>query len=133
MKKVKVKEISDLDARGVYSPNFDCIFISENLPTQEKLKSLIHEVQHAIQVREGFAVGESPDNENRNRSAGEIEADDVKSRQSMSKEERLNTFPESLKPNQNADVVFWENSKNNEYGDVNIDEDMAIQTMRTLI
>ena len=78
---------------------------------QEKLKSLIHEVQHAIQVREGFAVGESPDNENRNRSAGEIEADDVKSRQSISKEERLNTFPESMKPNQNADVVFWENGK----------------------
>ena len=111
LKKVKVKEISDLDARGVYSPNFDCIFISENLPTQEKLKSLIHEVQHAIQVREGFAVGESPDNENRNRSAGEIEADDVKSRQSMSKEERLNTFPESMKPTHNADVVFWENGK----------------------
>ncbi len=63
---------------------------------QEKLKSLIHEVQHAIQVREGFAVGESPDNENRNRSAGEIEADDVKARQSMSKAERLNTFPEKV-------------------------------------
>ena len=45
----------------------------------------------------------------------------------MSKEERLNTFPESLKPNQNADVVFWENSKSNEYGDVNIDEDMGIR------
>lgn len=111
LKKVKVKEISNLDARGIYSPNFDCIFINENMPTQEKLKSLIHEVQHAIQVREGFAVGESPDNENRNQSAGEIEADDVKSRQSMSKEERLNAFPESMKPNQNADVVFWENGK----------------------
>ena len=111
LKKVKVKEISDLDARGVYSPNFDCIFINENLPTQKKLKSLIHEVQHAIQVREGFAVGESPDNENRNQSAGEIEADDVKARQSMSKKERLNTFPKSMKPNQNADVVFWENGK----------------------
>ena len=78
---------------------------------QEKLKSLIHEVQHAIQVREGFAVGESPDSKNRNQSAGEIEADDVKARQSMSKEERLNTFPKSMKPNQNADVVFWENGK----------------------
>ena len=62
-------------------------------------------------MREGFAVGESPDNENRNRSAGEIEADDVKARQSMSKAERLNTFPKSMKPNQNADVVFWENGK----------------------
>lgn len=31
LKKVKVKEISNLDARGVYSPNFDCIFINENL------------------------------------------------------------------------------------------------------
>ena len=111
LKKVKVKEISNLDARGIYSPNFDCIFINENLPTQEKLKSLIHEVQHAIQVREGFAVGESPDSKNRNQSAGEIEADDVKARQSMSKEERLNTFPESMKPNQNADVVFWESGK----------------------
>ena len=62
-------------------------------------------------MREGFAVGESPDSENRNQSAGEIEADDVKARQSMSKEERLNTFPKSMKPNQNADVVFWENGK----------------------
>ena len=78
---------------------------------QEKLKSLIHEVQHAIQVKEGFAVGESPANENRNQSTGEIEADDVKARQSMNKEERLNTFPESMKPTQNADVVFWENGK----------------------
>ena len=78
-------------------------------------------------MREGFAVGESSDNENRNQSAGEIEADDVKARKSMIKEERLNTFTESLKPNKNADVVFWENSKNNEYGDVNIDEDMGIR------
>ena len=62
-------------------------------------------------MREGFAVGESPDNENRKQSAGEIEADDVKARQSMSKAERLNTFPKSMKPNQNADVVFWENGK----------------------
>ena len=45
----------------------------------------------------------------------------------MSKEERLNTFPESMKPNHNADVVFWENSKSNEYGDANIDEDMGIR------
>ena len=92
---------------------------------QEKLKSLIHEVQHAIQVREGFAVGESPDSENRNQSAGEIEADDVKSRQSMSKEERLNTFPESLKPNQNADVEIWEKSNCNQYGHANIDQYMG--------
>ena len=41
----------------------------------------------------------------------EIEADDVKARQSMSKEERLNAFPESMKPNLNADIVFWENGK----------------------
>ena len=45
----------------------------------------------------------------------------------MSKEDRLNTFPESMKPNQNADVVFWENGKSNEYGDANIDEDMGIR------
>lgn len=32
-----------------------------------------------------------------------------------------------MEPNQNTDVVFWENSKNNEYGDVNIDEDMGIR------
>ena len=32
-----------------------------------------------------------------------------------------------MKPNQNTDVVFWENSKNNEYGDVNIGEDMGIR------
>ena len=45
----------------------------------------------------------------------------------MSKEERLNTFPERMKPNLNADLVFWENSKSNEYGDANIDEYMGIR------
>ena len=56
---------------------------------QEKLKSLIHEVQHAIQVRK-FGDGESPDSKKyRNQSAGEIEADDVPARQSTDKEERL--------------------------------------------
>ena len=59
----------------------------------------------------GICSRRKSDNENRNRSAGEIEADDVKARQSMSKAERLNTFPKSMKPNQNADVVFWENGK----------------------
>ena len=119
LKNVKVKEISGLEAKGIYSPEFDCIFMNKNMTTQEKLKSLIHEVQHAIQVREGFAVGESPDSENRNQSAGEIEADDVKARQGMSKEERLNTFPESMKSNPNADVVFWDNGNIKNMGDVN--------------
>lgn len=127
LKNVKVKEISNLDANGIYSPNFDCVFIDKSLPKQEKLKTLIHEVQHAIQVREGVAVGESPNSENRNQSAGEIEADDVKSRQSMSKEERLNTFPESMKSNTNADVVFWDNGKNSKMGDLSIDEDTGIR------
>ena len=107
-----------------WRPHYDCssfvitAYQNSRVPVEDngttytrKLKSLIHEVQHAIQVREGFAVGESPDSKNRNQSAGEIEADDVKARQSMSKEERLNTFPKSMKPNQNADVVFWENGK----------------------
>lgn len=119
LKNVKVKEIAGLEAKGIYSPEFDCIFMNKNMTTQEKLKSLIHEVQHAIQVREGFAIGESPDSENRNQSAGEIEADDVKARQGMSKEERLNIFPESMKPNSNADVVFWENGNIKNMGDVN--------------
>ena len=44
---------------------------------QEKLKSLIHEVQHAIQVREEFAVGERNDSENRNQRAGEMNAEKV--------------------------------------------------------
>ena len=57
-------------------------------------------------MREEFAVGESPDNENRNQRAEEIEADDVRERQSMSKEERFNTFPESMKPNKMQTLYF---------------------------
>ena len=37
----------------------------------------------------------------------------------MSKAERLNTFPKSMKPNPNADVVFWDNGNIKNMGDVN--------------
>ena len=119
-----------------WRPHYDCssfvitayqnsgVPVKDNGMTYTRKIKITHSRSTA---RNTSAVGESSDNENRNQSAGEIEADDVKARQSMSKEERLNTFPESLKPNQNADVVFWENSKSNEYGDANIDEDMGIR------
>lgn len=74
---------------------------SRGTPLQAK-STLLHEIQHAIQEREGFAKGGSPvldkmagnaDFEGYKRLAGEIEARDAAARMSLSGQQRRKTAP----------------------------------------
>ncbi len=116
----QLKEISvhfaDIDERGIYDP------ISKILVLQSKLKldksklekTLIHEIQHAIQDIEGFASGSSPDSWQvagvskedaygyYERTAGEIEARDSATRSWRTDEARKEKRPDIDR----TDVVF---------------------------
>ena len=98
-----VLQFADMDTgtQGSYNPDTNVITISEKLRNAPQ-KTLIHEVQHAIQNAEGFSKGASPEYwENRVQkaydgyinTAGEIEARDAASRQSMSPEQRMMKAP----------------------------------------
>lgn len=61
---VNIRPADRMDgARGSYSPSGDSITLSDKLTREEALSVLLHEVQHAIQHREGFATGGAPDAE----------------------------------------------------------------------
>ncbi|MBE6641923.1 MAG: hypothetical protein E7619_10115 [Ruminococcaceae bacterium] len=110
---------SDIDANGAYSPVFKEIVLQKRLKLDKnKLsKTLIHEIQHAIQDIEGYAAGSNdeywrrmgiPDSElgeYYKKTAGEIEARDSADRTKLSDEERKNTRPDIDR----EDVVFAEN------------------------
>ena len=65
-------------------------------------ETLLHELQHAIQSREGFASGTNTRDVNYDRNAGEIEARDTARRANMTAEERKNTPPDAYR----EDVVI---------------------------
>lgn len=67
---------------------------------------LLHEIQHAVQNREGFASGTNTRDANYDRNAGEIEARDVANRADLTAEERKNTLPDIDR----EDVVFADKS-----------------------
>lgn len=88
------KMLPTLDSYGVegrYDPIAKQIFLKEG-PGQESV--LLHEVQHAIQDKEGFARGGSPSNladkamDKYNRLAGEVEARNVQRRLNFTPEQR---------------------------------------------
>jgi hypothetical protein len=50
-------------ASGAYSTKHDRLTFSQDLPSEQKARSMaLHEIQHAIQQRERFAQGGSPEN-----------------------------------------------------------------------
>jgi len=57
---VKVREMASLTSAGVYSRPNDQVAIRGSLAPDESLSIMLHELQHAIQYREGFAEGGSP-------------------------------------------------------------------------
>lgn len=57
---VAVKFTQDKDYRGLYSPREDRIEIAISDDQAQMLSTLLHEIQHAIQEREGFARGGAP-------------------------------------------------------------------------
>lgn len=71
-------------ARGTFSRGVDrfddMITLNGNLPDEQMRSTLLHELQHAVQEREGFAQGTSGADPNYRRSAGEVEARNVQRR-----------------------------------------------------
>lgn len=90
---------SDIQQRGSYRPGL----VSVSSKTEDKaLSTALHELQHAVQKREGFAqggsesmfgAGEEAFNQYR-RLAGEAEARAVEARRKMTAKERRAKFPE---------------------------------------
>lgn len=59
MRNTKVIVDPNFDGIGMYNPSTDAITISTAKAEKEALSTLLHEIQHAIQEREGFARGGS--------------------------------------------------------------------------
>lgn len=108
IKNISVHEWWNIEGNGFYSPLHDDIWVNDSigLSNEEKLATLLHEVQHAIQMRENFAIGADTKGygDDYYKSAGEIEARDVKQRINMSEKERKQNFPESMKPREDTIV-----------------------------
>ena len=106
----------DSGSRASYYPGYNAISIDvmKNPTAQGQRRSFAHEIQHAIQEHEGFAIGANAelwngDQKRYRNTAGELEAEDVKHRLDMTDEERSNTFPESAK--ENPERVFMDRDK----------------------
>ena len=118
-------------ARGQYDPTMDVIALDRSLRGEPE-DVLIHEIQHAIQQKEGFAGGSSPEywksrrtggGEDRTaaelyqNTAGEIEARDAAARRTLSAEQRRETAPNTGDENTVfADLEDRINSLDREYG-----------------
>jgi hypothetical protein len=119
-RKVIFKE--DMDGlNGAYLPLTKTIYINSNLLKNSKNKvvaTLLHEIQHSIQIKEKFHSGTSTfwGKERYYNSLGEIEADNTKQRflNGMSKEERKLNIPESSKLNpKHSQYDKYSNSEKN--------------------
>ncbi len=95
--------------KGFYDNGLKEIHINSKLTGDEAVKTIIHEVQHAIQHIEKFATGANGSNENYNRVAGEIEARDSAHRSNFTEEQRKNIRPDIDR----TDVAFAKNSNMN--------------------
>lgn len=100
---------------GYYNPQYDIIYLNKNLDESQLKDVILHEVQHAIQFHEGFAIGSSGKNQSfrdYQRYAGEIEARNTQVRANMNDAERRAVSPESTQDidSLEAIVVFDDNS-----------------------
>lgn len=118
-KKLRVS-FEDLgNAKGSFNDSTFTVSINKNMRPSEMRSTLLHEIQHAIQAREGFARGGSPEGMRENfmqavrqldkkggrlpsgiqdaysRLSGEVEARDVQARMNMSPEQRKYIQPYS--------------------------------------
>lgn len=93
--------------KGFYDNGLKEIHINSKLTGDEAVKTILHEVQRAIQHIEKFATGANGSNENYNRVAGEIEARDSAHRSNFTEEQRKNIRPDIDR----TDVVFANDNK----------------------
>lgn len=96
LKEVTLSIDSDMadKEKGFYDNGLKEIHINSKLTGDEAVKTILHEVQHAIQHIEKFATGANGSNENYNRVAGEIEARDSAHRSNFTEEQRKNIRPD---------------------------------------
>jgi len=90
-------------ANAAYSPKLDRITLNDSLSDDQARSFMLHELQHAIQAREGFQSGGNLSQDSYNRLAGEVEARNVQYRKNMTKEERI-----SIPPWETQDVPYSE-------------------------
>ena len=93
---------------GRYNPQYNIIYLNKK-ESETKLKTIVlHEIQHAIQFEEGFALGSSGFNQSLNeylRNAGEIEARNTETRMDMNEQQRQNTMPEDTQDIKNTEAI----------------------------
>lgn len=111
LKDVTLSIDSDMSSKekGFYDNGLKEIHINSKLTGDEAVKTILHEVQHAIQHIEKFATGANGSNEHYNRVAGEIEARDSAHRSNFTEEQRKNIRPDIDR----TDVAFAKNSNMN--------------------
>lgn len=84
------------DYAGFYNPEDDAIVLTRG-GMENVRQTLVHEIQHAIQRREGFDMGASPEGQTEAErywnTAGEIEAREAGARQGMTADERRESLP----------------------------------------
>ncbi|MCL2124083.1 MAG: hypothetical protein FWH34_08310, partial [Desulfovibrionaceae bacterium] len=85
---------------SAYLIGSDMIYLSKAGENRTVKQFLLHEIQHAVQTREGFARGATANDPNYTMSAGEIEAYDVAGRGGLSADQRLRYAPDI-----NADAI----------------------------
>lgn len=105
LRNVKIKFVDDLGDNGSFDAINGEIRLKGNRSDAETKKTLIHEVQHWIQQKEGFTGGSNSEYWERNgvgnkeasklyrNTAGEIEARDASARMNMTEAERRESMP----------------------------------------
>ncbi len=102
----------DFDLPSIGAKTGD-VWITSFGKSKEDIKpELLHEIQHAIQENENFAMGAEAALEGYSKSAGEIESRDVSARAGLTAEERAKTEPYSSEniPEEEAIVRYGESA-----------------------
>lgn len=130
--------------RGQYNPDDNSIIISNEIADSPE-RTIIHEIQHAIQNAEGFASGSSPEYwETRQRSGDSIGVNDQKiDAQMKHAQEILDSLPEDVaaefrdwydlnQRNENAGMVRAQELSSGQYGEQFNDYFMTTWTLEDL-
>ncbi|MDR1374413.1 MAG: hypothetical protein LBJ24_05510, partial [Treponema sp.] len=98
----------ELNTDGVYNRDSNSIDISTWVKGERIKSVLLHEIQHWIQEKEGFAPGNDMENgyADYHKSAGEVEARNVQARMGFTPQQRLETLLEDTEDVAREDQIF---------------------------
>lgn len=89
-----------------YDPGENAITLGSGLTNNQMKSGLLHEIQHIIQLDEGFATGGSSEKYTTYNSLyGEIEARNTQSRSNLSEAQRRDTSPESTQDIPDSEAI----------------------------